>query len=203
MKTLLLLILLTTLIASCKTEQTHTVTPTDTKDDPTESVEVRSINIGQVSLDDGSLLSLPTDKDIFICVRHAEKDTSVSNNPSLTRAGIDRTDRLSVVLADAGLTAVYSTPFKRTLLTAASTAASKGMSVKPYRPEAMSRVISEARDDSAINRILVVGHSNTTTALVNQIAGDQRLEESIPEDDYGRIYVVVDSRPVVVHQLRY
>lgn len=125
-------------------------------------------------------------------VRHAERaddGMEAQSDPELSEAGRDRARELARLLSDAGITAVYSTPFQRTRQTAAPLAAAMGVEVQSYDPRDpgdMEAFMSRIR---APGRHVVVGHSNTTPALVERLGGDPL--SPIEELEYDRIYVVV------------
>lgn len=134
-------------------------------------------------------------------VRHAERadqDPAAGamlepqRDPELSPAGRERAAELARMLADAGVTTVWSTPFARTRQTAAPLAEALGVEVSEYDPraaESMER-LRTALDEPG-SRHLVVGHSNTTPALVEALGGDAR--GAIAEDEYDRLYFVVRS----------
>jgi broad specificity phosphatase PhoE len=121
-------------------------------------------------------------------VRHAEKQTAVSD-PPLTTCGEERAVALQDFLSDIPIEAVYSTDFKRTQRTAAPVANAKGLNIQSYDPqalEALERVLMAKQQDA-----LVIGHSNTTAVLAGMLIGEEMgaFDESI----YNRIYQVVVS----------
>lgn len=122
---------------------------------------------------------------VFI-VRHAEKE-SAGRNPVLSEAGKRRATLLAQILRDAELTHVYSTDYNRTMMTAAATADAEGLQIKKYNPAKLTAFAKSLKQ--AGGRHLVVGHSNTTPALVKLLGGDPGLpiEEA---SEYDRLYVV-------------
>jgi broad specificity phosphatase PhoE len=125
---------------------------------------------------------------IFL-VRHAERATDDPQDPGLTPDGIARAEELARMLGDAGLTAVWSTPFRRTMDTAKPSAAKAGVAIETYDPRdeaAMQAFVERLKTGSG--RILVSGHSNTTPALVKALGGDPVAD--MPETEYDRLYIV-------------
>ncbi len=66
---------------------------------------------------------------VVYLVRHAEKAQASDNNPPLSEAGMRRAEALAQTLGDAGVSAIYTTQFKRTTDTAAPLAALAGAAV--------------------------------------------------------------------------
>jgi broad specificity phosphatase PhoE len=66
---------------------------------------------------------------VVVVVRHAEKAATPANDPPLTEAGVARAKALAVVLADADVQAVISTPLVRTRETARPTAEAQQWSI--------------------------------------------------------------------------
>ena len=69
-------------------------------------------------------------------VRHAEKQTAVSD-PPLTSCGKERAVSLKEFLSDIPIDVVYSTDFKRTRGTAAPVADAKALEIQSYAPHAL------------------------------------------------------------------
>lgn len=140
----------------------------------------------------------PTTQDeatVVFLVRHAEKAAEPTDDPPLTAEGRARADALASLLTDAGLESVWSTDFERTRATAAPVAERQGLAVELYDPRDLTAVASALEERGG--RILVVGHSNTTPALVQLLGGDPG--PSIDETgEYDRLYVVTltDAGPV-------
>jgi len=74
----------------------------------------------------------------FILIRHAEKANDGTRNPALTPQGIERAEKLKDLLVEAGVTAIYSTPYKRTQATVAPLAQHLGIEVGEYDPQSMA-----------------------------------------------------------------
>jgi phosphohistidine phosphatase SixA len=125
---------------------------------------------------------------IFL-VRHAERATDDPQDPGLTPDGIARAEELARILGGAGLTAVYSTPFRRTMDTAKPSAAKAGIEIRTYDPRdpaEMEAFVEQLKRESG--RSLVAGHSNTTPSLVKALGGDPVAD--MPETEYDRLYIV-------------
>lgn len=118
-------------------------------------------------------------------VRHAEKETGP--DPVLTSAGEARAAALAERLAAEGVTEIWSTQTRRTLSTARPLATDLGLSVQTYDPAALPAFADQLADTPGVK--LVIGHSNTTDALVALIGADP----GPPIDDaaeFDRLYVI-------------
>jgi broad specificity phosphatase PhoE len=131
----------------------------------------------------------------IIFVRHAEKQEAPAGDPELTEAGRRRVAELTRQLADAdvvaGVDAIYSTPFKRTMQTAEPLAAALDLPVHPYDPDPED---PEAMLDDIVRRnkgkiILIVGHSNTIPELIAELGASKRVPP-IADNEYDNIYII-------------
>ncbi len=125
---------------------------------------------------------------IVYLVRHAEKQAGA--NPSLTAGGKTRADQLAERLAGAELQYIHSTNYRRTLETAAPVAQEFGLDVQLYDPRDLPAFARQVKEQGG--RHLVVGHSNTTPALVSALGGDPGtpIDE---KSEYDRLYIVTFS----------
>ena len=128
--------------------------------------------------------------EVIILVRHAEPAPDDTRDPALSEAGIERAGRLTALLEDARLTAVHSTAYRRTRGTATPVAERAALEVAGYDPRDLRGFATELM--ASPGRHLVVGHSNTTPALVELLGGDPG--PPIAEDEHGRVYVLVPTR---------
>tara|TARA_R110000782_G_scaffold192113_1_gene281877 strand:- start:2169 stop:2684 length:516 start_codon:yes stop_codon:yes gene_type:complete len=126
----------------------------------------------------------PPEHTIYL-VRHAEKQAG--DDPSLTPAGAERAALLAETLRDAGIVRIYSTDYARTRETAAPIAKAVSVPVTLYDPSDLPAFADQLKDESGIT--LVVGHSNTTPALVEFLGGEPGTEIDEPAE-YDRLYVV-------------
>jgi 2,3-bisphosphoglycerate-dependent phosphoglycerate mutase len=127
----------------------------------------------------------------FILVRHAEKELDAK--PALTKQGMERADRLAFILERVDLDAVYSSPTKRTRMTAAPTAEFHKLPVLPYDPSLMKDFSKDLKRLYKGKTVLVVGHSNTTPALANYLAKTDK-HPRFSELDYTNYYIVTIPR---------
>lgn len=119
-------------------------------------------------------------------VRHAEKE-STGSDPSLTEAGRERAATLADVLADAGVTAIFSSEFKRTQETAAAVAARLGLTVTTVPAKDVDGLLGRVRALGPGGRALIVGHANTVPELIERMTGVKVAE--MADSDYDRLFV--------------
>ena len=124
---------------------------------------------------------------VIYLVRHAEKKVNEGKNPSLTAEGRLRAQHLATVLADVKLSAIYSTPYKRTLETATPIAEMKQIKITEgyISAELFAGILVKANRQE---NVLVVGHSNTTPELIKALGVNS--EVTIGHDQYGDLFVV-------------
>jgi len=121
-------------------------------------------------------LTAPESITTIYLIRHAEKDRSdkENKNPELTEEGKKRAERWAEVLGLSKVDAVYSTNYQRTLQTATPIATRNGLEIQTYEPNNLD--IDSLTTLHEGERILIVGHSNTTPMLVNRALGEERFE---------------------------
>lgn len=137
-------------------------------------------------------LALPTsllaqsDEVVVFLVRHAEK-VDDSADPDLSAEGLERAAVLARMLADAGITHIHSTDYKRTRQTGEPLARALGLEIRSYDPRDLPGLAAHLA--ATPGRHLVLGHSNTTPGAVEALGGDP--VSPIDEAEYDRLYVVV------------
>lgn len=132
----------------------------------------------------------------MIFVRHAEKALVPVDNPGLSPEGQARAHDLARQLVDAdvvaGIDAIYSTPFRRTMETAQPIADALGLEINTYDYDPESD--GEAVVDSMVRAhkgkiILVVGHSNTLPAMIADLGASKKVPP-IAENEYDNLYLI-------------
>ena len=125
----------------------------------------------------------------FYFIRHAEKERIDSNNvdPELNQDGMGRAQRWAEIFNEVPLSAIYTTDFERTSMTAAPTAVKKEITVQYYSPETTN--VEQFKTTNLGNHVLVVGHSNTIPDFVNAIIGEQKYEQ-IDDYDNSSLFIV-------------
>jgi broad specificity phosphatase PhoE len=128
---------------------------------------------------------------VFI-VRHAEKAAAPANDPPLTPEGAARATALVDVLANAGISAIISTPYARTVGTAKPLAEKLGVKVDSVAiaggTPAHVQAVADAVRKHAGKAVLVVGHSNTITAIATALGGPKMAD--LCDGDYDQLFVL-------------
>ncbi|WP_445385205.1 SixA phosphatase family protein [Robiginitalea sp. IMCC44478] len=125
----------------------------------------------------------------FYLIRHAEKDRSDPENvdPELNQKGLGRAMHWAEILSEVSLDAIYSTDYERTSMTAAPSAVKQDITIQFYDPNNLD--VEQFKRDNAGKNVLVVGHSNSTPALVNKMIGEERFP-SMDDRDNGSLFIV-------------
>jgi len=129
----------------------------------------------------------------IVLVRHAEKAAEPKDDPALTPAGEARAAALVDALRTAGVSAIYSTPWKRTQLTARPIADKLGIPVTTFDVTPGEKNYGElyAAELLAKHRgrvVLVVGHSNTVPAILRGLGITDA--PAITDAEYDNLFVV-------------
>ena len=130
---------------------------------------------------------------VVILVRHAEKAPAPANDPVLDSTGIRRAAMLLDAVRDAGVAAVYTTPYARTRLTAEPV--TKQLALTPvvidtrggtavHVQAVADRVLAEQRGRTS----LVVGHSNTIPLIVRALGGS--APDQLEDHEYDNLFIV-------------
>ena len=139
-----------------------------------------------------------------ILVRHAERAGGTSPDVGIGQAGRCRAEALAAILADAGVTHIFTSEVGRTQQTAAPLA--KRLNLKPEVVPAkdtdalVAKLRSSSPDGGAA---LVVGHSNTVPEIIERLGAP--AVEPLGDAEYDRLFVVTLIGPTqaTVVTLRY
>jgi broad specificity phosphatase PhoE len=127
---------------------------------------------------------------VFYFIRHAEKDTSNSaeKDPQLTIEGVLRAAKWSFVFEEVKFDNVFSTNYIRTRETAMPTAEKNGLPLTLFDPNTFDP--TAFIENNIGKTVLVVGHSNTTPAMVNALIGTPKYEP-LNDQSYSKLFIVV------------
>jgi broad specificity phosphatase PhoE len=133
---------------------------------------------------------------MVIVVRHAERADGgagaptgammSATDPQLSEAGKARAQKLAAMLADAGVTAIYTTEYIRTKDTAAPLAAKIGVTAEVVNARDADALVAKIKAHKT-GAVLVVGHSNTVPAVIKAIGGSA---VTVADDEYDSLFFV-------------
>ena len=138
---------------------------------------------------------------IFV-VRHAERADAgsgsspmMASDPDLSDAGKARAESLAAALKDAGITAIYTTEYKRTKQTAEPLAKALGIQATAVPARDMPALIEKLK--TGTGNALVIGHSNTVGEVIAALGVTEPVK--LADNDYDNLFVVVrGSKPTLV-----
>ena len=133
----------------------------------------------------------------YYFIRHAEKVDS-SKNPDLSEKGLERAQQWKTLFSEINFDAVYSTDYNRTLQTINPIVMENNKLLKLYNPKILD--IEVFKKETFGKTILVVGHSNTIPAMVNQIINEKKYSD-IEENQFGNLYVITLVENQILSQL--
>ncbi|MGQ0383631.1 MAG: phosphoglycerate mutase family protein [Gammaproteobacteria bacterium] len=137
------------------------------------------------------LVSAASTTTVFV-MRHAEKAAIPGDDPPLSPVGEARALALAEQFGRApkalGLDCIIVSEFRRSQETVRPLANRLGVPVIVVPASENERAAERALDEYRGGRVLIVGHSNTVPALVEELSG--REVPPMSESDYGMVYVV-------------
>jgi len=122
-------------------------------------------------------------------VRHAEKNLADPNakDPALSIEGLQRSYDLDKLLAEKGISAIFSTNYIRTRKTGEPLAKRIGTDVMLYDPADPSALVGKISKEYSAKSVLIVGHSNTVLQLVTAFGGKTTITE-IKDHEYRNLF---------------
>jgi broad specificity phosphatase PhoE len=135
----------------------------------------------------------------IVVVRHAEAESeNAGPQRQLTERGLARTQELSRILGEVRPSAIFSTPYKRTLTTAEAVSKISGTPVTTIADT--TKTIDAVKAAPWGTTLLVVGHSNTVPVIVTALTAQPFApDERVTHD---RLYIVTLGRGGTVSTLR-
>ena len=131
-------------------------------------------------------VSIASAQPVVVIVRHAEKATNGGNDPELSSAGRARADALVRILKDSGITAIFTSEFKRTQETAAPIATSIGITATVVPAKDTAALVAKLRQLNG--NALVVGHGDTIPNIVKALGINSPV--NIADEDYSELLIV-------------
>ena len=140
--------------------------------------------------------ALHAQKQRFIIIRHAEKDTTVKGSqmmqadPPLNAKGQARAQSLIGKFKKYKISKIYSTNYNRTKSTVLPLANANALSINEYDPRKLQAFVEELKTTANYSKtILIVGHSNTSPKLVNLLLGKE-VYKDLDDSVYNQYWIV-------------
>ena len=130
-------------------------------------------------------------------IRHAEK-ADATKDTELSEAGKVRAKKWRAFFSDRNISAIYATPYKRTIATVTPLAEKLGLNINSYNPSQLDlKSVAEMHRGKSV---LIVGHSNTLPSHVNKLLNENKYAE-IDESEFGTLYIVTVKGDIVTHSV--
>lgn len=143
---------------------------------------------------------------LIVIVRHAEKATDSSDDPSLNDLGKTRAQDLAAVSKEIHFAAIITTQYRRTRETAAPTARANAVTpdVATIDPDDLNAyvnsVVALARQHPG-KPVLVISHSNMVGEIIAAFGGPKL--ETICDNVYDHLYLLRPGPPPQLESRRY
>jgi len=136
---------------------------------------------------------------VVVIVRHAEKAADGGADPELSSAGRARADALARILKDSGITAIFTTEFKRTQETATPTVTSAGVAPTVVAAKDTTGLVAKLHQLSG--NALVVAHGDTIPNIIKALGINSPI--NIPDEDYSELLIVTLGDKPQLFRLHY
>ena len=107
-------------------------------------------------------------------------------DPDLSDAGRARAESLALMLKSANVTTIIATPYKRTQQTAAPLAKALGIEITTIGARETAKLPALVRE--ARGNVLVVGHSNTVPATLEELGVTTPV--TLDDAEYDNLFIV-------------
>ncbi|MDH5380648.1 MAG: histidine phosphatase family protein [Cyclobacteriaceae bacterium] len=137
----------------------------------------------------------------IIIVRHAEK-LQDGKDPDLSEIGKERALKLSEILSETKIDALFSTKFKRTTQTLAVIAKKKHLETNYYSPSDSVFILDYLKKNIGAT-IVISGHSNTVPGIVNYLCNSKLPD--LKESEYDNLFIIhlSEGKPATYLKLKY
>ena len=129
----------------------------------------------------------------IIFFRHAEQTSHDKSDSPLSEAGQRRVAELTRQLVDAdvvaGIDAIYSTPYIRSLETARPLADQLDLPINSYAADDTEEILDTILKNHKGKIILVIGHSNTIPVLIANLGASKKVP-AIAQYEFDNIYII-------------
>lgn len=128
-----------------------------------------------------------------ILVRHAEKKIEPDNpDPDLAPDGVERAQKIVRMFADAGVSAIYATQYKRTQQTVKPLADRIHVPVTVLDAKQTDELVSQIQTSQRGKTVFVSGHSNSVPTIISLLSNEKYPD--IPDNEYDNLFIVTIYR---------
>ena len=136
---------------------------------------------------------------VLVIVRHGEKAANGGDDPDLSSGGRARADALARILKDSGITAIFTTEFKRTQETATPTVTSAGVAPTVVAAKDTTGLVAKLHQLSG--NALVVAHGDTIPNIIKALGINSPI--NIPDEDYSELLIITLGDKPQLFRLHY
>jgi len=136
---------------------------------------------------------------VVVIVCHAEKASDGGNDPDLSSAGRARADALAQILKNSGITAIFTSEFKRTQETAAPIATSTHLTPTVVAAKDTAGLVAKLHQLNG--NALVVAHGDTIPNIIKALGIN--IPINIPDEDYSELLIVTLGDKPQLFRLHY
>lgn len=122
-----------------------------------------------------------------IVVRHAEK-VDQSGDPDLSPEGKKRAEKLSQIIGQSKIEALFATQFKRTQQTLQPLAAKTNKKIQVISAYETAKLVHKILRSYTGENVVVASHSDRVTEIIEALGG--KGIGYIPESEYDNLYIV-------------
>lgn len=135
----------------------------------------------------------------IVVVRHADKIDD-SDDAVLSPTGEAQAKRLAHVLKDLGISAIYTTQFKRTIQTATPLADLLKIKLRAYEQTDVAGVVKEVQRKHPKEVVMIVGHRSTVPRILKQFGASEPV--ALGSSEYDSLFVLTlppGQLPTLLH----
>jgi broad specificity phosphatase PhoE len=135
----------------------------------------------------------------IVVVRHADKIDN-TDDAALSPTGEAQARRLAHVLKDVGISAIYTTQFKRTIQTGAPLADLLKIKLLAYEQTDVDGVVREIQQKQPTEVVMVVGHRSTVPKILKQFGASEPV--ALGSSEYDSLFILTlppGQSPTLLH----
>lgn len=132
----------------------------------------------------------------IILLRHAEKEKDGSKDPKLSELGLQRAEKLSLMLSDFSIDKLFATNYIRTKETLSVISKKNNLAIINYDAKDANFAKNLVKNELG-KTVIIVGHSNTIPKLANVLIKKDTYTDLL-ENEYGKLWILTFSNEELV-----